>query len=297
MERVTSSTMHQTALSGLQTSLGRVSKAQAELASGKRINNYSDAPADASAALRMRSEEDDWTSYGKAADDGIAWLNTQDAALQNASTLMRRVRELVIASGSSLNDPTSREAMAAEIDGLSEELAGIANTRYQGQSVFGGFASQAVSQVAGNWTFSGDAGAVNRRVSPDMVVQVNGNGQQIFGFGAGQTNVFSALKTISADIRAGNLSALTSTDISLVDTTAGYIGSGLTAAGARSNVIETAKTTGQSQIGTLRDARSGLEDVDVAATALDMQLAQTGYQAALAAAAKLSLPTLVDFLR
>src|SRR5262249_40148180 len=150
------------------------------------------------------------------------------AALQDASTLMRRVRELVVASGPSLNDPTSRNAMADEIDGLSNELAGIANTKYQGQSVFGGFAQQAVSQVAGNWTWSGDGGAVNRRVSPDMVVQVNGNGQQIFGLGAGQTNTFNTLKTIAADIRAGNLSALTTTDINLVDTTAGYIASGLT---------------------------------------------------------------------
>jgi flagellar hook-associated protein 3 FlgL len=297
MERVTTSTMHQTVLNGLQTSLGRVSKAQAELASGKRINSYSDAPADASAAMRMKAEEADWTSYAKAADDGTAWLNTQDSALQDASTIMRRVRELVVAAGSSLNDATSREAIASEIDGLQEQMASIANTTFQGQSVFGGFASKTVSQVAGNWTFSGDTGAVNRRVSPDMIVQVNGNGQQIFGFGAGQTDVFSALKTISADVRAGNLGALTTSDINLVDTTAGYVNSGLTAAGARSNVIETAKTTGMSQIAVLKDQRSTLEDVDVAATALDMQLAQTGYQAALAAAARLSLPTLTDFLR
>jgi flagellar hook-associated protein 3 FlgL len=288
--------MHQTVLNGLQTSLGRVSKAQAELASGKRINNYSDAPADASAALRMRAEEADWTSYAKGADDGLAWLNTQDAALQDASTLMHRVRELVIASGSSLNDQTSRNAIADEIDGLSTQLASIANTKYQGQSVFGGFAANTVAQVAGNWTFTGDGGAVNRRISPDMVVQVNGNGQQIFGFGAGQTNVFAALKTIAADVRSGNTAALTTSDITLVDTTAGYIASGLTAAGARSNVIETAKTNGMSQIATLKDARSTLEDVDIAATALDMQLAQTGYQAALAASARISLPSLVDFL-
>jgi flagellin-like hook-associated protein FlgL len=62
-------------------------------------------------------------------------------------------------------------------------------------------------------------------------------------------------------------------------------------------VIETTKTAGMSQIAVLKDQRSTLEDVDVAATALDMQLAQTGYQAALAAAARLSLPTLTDFLR
>jgi flagellar hook-associated protein 3 FlgL len=207
------------------------------------------------------------------------------------------VRELVIASGSSLNDAASREAIASEIDGLSEQLASIANTTFQGQSVFGGFAAKTVTQVGGNWTFSGDTGAVNRRVSPDMVVQVNGNGQQIFGFGAGQTNVFAALKSIAADVRAGNLGALTTSDITLVDTTAGYINSGLTAVGARSNVIETAKANGASQIAVLKDQRSGLEDVDLAETALEMQLAQTGYQAALAAAARLSMPSLTDFLR
>ncbi|HVT77405.1 MAG TPA: flagellar hook-associated protein FlgL [Acidimicrobiales bacterium] len=296
MERVTQATMHQNVLAGLQTSLGRVSGAQAQLASGKKINNYSDAPADASAAMRMKAEEVDWTSYGKAADDGQAWLNTQDSALQDATTVMQRVRELVVAGGSSLNDPTAREAMASEIDQLSQQLASIANTTYQGQSVFGGFASKAVAQVGGNWTWAGDNGAVNRRVSPDMVVQVNGNGQQIFGLGAGQTNVFAALQTISADLRAGNTSALSNTDLAAVDTTAGYIKSGLTAVGARSNVIDVAKTTGQSQIATLKDQRSSLEDADVAETALNMQLAQTGYQAALAAASRLSLPTLVDFL-
>src|SRR5258708_2675068 len=99
--RVTSTTMHDTVLNGLQTSLGRVSQMQAQLSSGKRINNYSDAPADASAALRLQAEETDWTSYAKAADDGTAWLNTQDQALQNASTLLHRVRELTVAGANS----------------------------------------------------------------------------------------------------------------------------------------------------------------------------------------------------
>ena len=137
--RVTSTTMHQTVLNSLQTSLGRVAKAQSELASGRRINNYSDAPADASAAMRLRAEEADWTSYSKAADDGTAWLNTQDQALQDMSMLLRRVRELTVLGANSLNDATSREAMAAEIDGIKEQLAGIANSSYQGHQVFGGF--------------------------------------------------------------------------------------------------------------------------------------------------------------
>lgn len=296
MTRVTSSTMHQTVLDGLSTSLSRVQKAQAELASGKRINLYSDAPADASATLRLRAEESDWASYGKAADDGAAWLNTQDSVLQTATTLLSRVRQLALDGATSTTSQTARDSIAAEIDGLREQFAGLANTTYQGQSVFGGHAASAVTLVAGNYVWSGDAGAVSRRITPDMTLQVNGNGNAIWGFGSGN-DVFSVLDQIATHLRAGNTAALGGADLGLIDGAQANINDGLAQVGARANVVEAAKTTGLGQIAVLKDTRSSIEDVDIAAAALDMQLAQTGYQAALAAAARLSLPSLVDFLR
>lgn len=294
--RVTPTTMHQTALQGLQTAIGRVQTGQEQLASGKRINNYSDAPADASSTLRLRAEESDWTSYAKAADDGVAWLNTQDSALQDASTLLRRARELTLSAAQSTNSPTEREAIAQELDGIKDQLAAIANTSYQGQKVFAGFAANAVVKVGGNWTWAGDTNAVQRRVSPDLLVQVNGDGSSIFGFG-GPNNVFSTLTTAAANVRSGNIAALSTSDLGNIDAAETNITSGLAATGARTNLIEAAKSTGQNQIAVLKDSRSSLEDIDVAQAALDMQLAQTGYQAALAAAGRLSLPSLVDFLR
>lgn len=294
--RVTPTTMHQTALQGLQSSIGRVQRSQAELASGKRINNYSDAPADASSTLRLRAEENDWASYAKAADDGVAWLNTQDAALQDASTLLRRVRELTLSAAQSTNSAPAREGIAAELDGIKDQLAAIANTSYQGQKVFSGFAANAVVNVAGNWTWAGDTNAVQRRVSPELLVQVNGDGSSIFGFGSG-TNVFAALTSIADHVRNSNIGALGSSDLGLLDAAEANIANGLASTGARTNLIESAKTTGMTQIAVLKDARSSIEDVDVAAAALDMKLAESGYQSALAAAARLSLPSLVDFLR
>lgn len=295
--RVTSSTQHQVILEGLQSTITRLQRSQAELSSGKRINLYSDAPADATATLRFRAEETDWKSYAKASDDGVAWLNTQDAALQHASLLMRRARELAVDAVNPTNTAAGREAIAAEIDGIKTEMAGIANSSFQGQPVFAGFAGAAVTQVGPNWTWSGDNGAVQRRVSPDMLVQVNGNGQQIFGFGAGQTDVFTTLTQLAANVRSNNTAALSSTDLNQLDAASGYVTDGLAATGARTSLIESAKTTGQSQIAVLKDARSTLEDVDIAEAALKMQLAESGYQAALAAAGRLNLPTLADFLR
>lgn len=296
--RVTPTTMHQTALQGLQSAIGRVQQGQEQLSSGKRINNYSDAPADASSTLRLRAEESDWASYAKAADDGTAWLNTQDSALQDASTLLRRARELTLTAAQTTNTSSAaqREAIAQELDGIKDQLATIANTSYQGQKVFAGFAANAVVKVGGNWTWAGDTNAVQRRVTPDLLVQVNGDGQSIFGFGS-SSDVFASLTTIASHVRSGNTGALSTTDLDLVDAAETNITTGLAATGARTSLIDAAKTTGSAQIAVLKDTRSSLEDVDVAQAALDMQLAQNGYTAALAAAAKLSLPTLVDFLR
>ena len=294
--RVTPTTLHQTALQGLQSAIGRVQKNQEALASGRRINAYSDAPADASSTLRLRAEESDWTSYAKAADDGIAWLNTQDAALQDASTLLHRVRELALQGAQSAMSGTEREAIASELDGIRDQLASIANTSYQGQKVFSGFAPNAVVNVAGSWTWAGDTNAVQRRVSPDLLVQVNGDGASIFGFNS-PSDLFASLSTIAAHVRTANVGALGSSDIGLIDAADTNIAAGLAATGARTSMVEAAKTTGASQIAVLKDARSSLEDVDIAEAALNMKLAESGYQAALAAAGRLSLPSLVDFLR
>lgn len=294
--RVTPTTMHQTALQGLQSAIGRVQQGQEQLASGRRITNYSDAPADATSTLRLRAEENDWTSYAKAADDGVAWLNTQDSALQDASTLLHRARELTLAGAQSTNSQTERDAIAAELDGIKDQLAAIANTSYQGQKVFAGYAANAVVNVAGTWTWAGDANAVQRRVSPDLLVQVNGDGSSIFGFGS-PSDVFASLTTIANHVRTGNVGALGTSDLGLLDAAATNISSGLAAVGGRTSLIEAAKTTGSNQIAVLKDTRSSIEDIDVAQAALDMKLAESGYQAALAAAGRLSLPSLVDFLR
>ncbi|MBV9919286.1 MAG: flagellar hook-associated protein FlgL [Pseudonocardia sp.] len=288
--------MSQTVATGLQGALGRLQDVQGELASGKRINRYSDAPPDAAAAMRLRAEESDWSSYAKAADDGTAWLNTQDQALQTASTLLQRVRELTVAAGNSTTSASEREAMATEVDNIRDQLAGIANTTYLGQSVFGGFSVTAVTKSGSSWAWSGDAGAVQRRVTPDVTVQVNSDGATVFGFAAGQTNVFATLDQVSSDMRAGNVGSLT-TDLNAIDTRAQAITTGLSVVGARTSLIDASKTAGSAQLSTIKDTRSSLEDVDVAQSALELQLAQTGYQAALAAAGRIALPTLADFLK
>ena len=109
--------------------------------------------------------------------------------------------------------------------------------------------------------------------------------------------VKTLVSSAAANVRSGNVGVLSTTDLGAIDAAETNITSGLAATGARTNLIEAAKSTGANQIAVLKDSRSSLEDIDVAEAALNMQVAQTGYQAALAAAARMDLPTLADFLR
>ncbi len=67
--------------------------------------------------------------------------------------------------------------------------------------------------------------------------------------------------------------------------------------GARYNRVETMKNRANHQIVTLRSSLSEVEDIDLPATIMDLQLQETAYKAALSATARVIQPSLVDFLR
>ena len=304
--RVTPTTMFLTVGGGLQQSIGRLQDAQERLSSGRRINRFSDSPTDAGTVLGLAARERDWAAYTKAADDAIGWLDTQDQALQSASSLLRRARELTLSAGNGTNSPAAREAIAAELDGLRDELASLANTTYLGRSVFGGFKATAVQQDgAGHWTWSGGAvdanghllDEVTRRVAPEIKVRVNMDGSSVFGFATGGDDVFAVLDRLAADIRAGDTAAVTGADLQALDARMADVADGLSTVGARTNQVESARDVGLTRVDTLKAHRSTLEDVDLAETVMDLQMAEAGYQAVLGATARLTMPSLVDFLR
>jgi flagellar hook-associated protein 3 FlgL len=296
--RVTQTTLALTAQEGVARSLLSLASAQEQLASGKRITRFSDAPVDTTSVLRMQAQQDDYSSYATAGEDGLAWLNTQDQALQSASQLLGRARELAIQAAADIRTPVERQAIAAELVSIRDQIANLANTTYLGRSVFGGFQTPALTQVGAAWTWTGDpAGTaqVLRRIGPDTVLQVNLDGEDVFGFSGG-SDVFAVLDTLAADTQAGNTAAVAA-GITALDGRADAVRAGLGLVGTKANQIEGILDAGELQVQTLRSNRAGLEDADMADAALRLAQAQTSYQAALAATAQLQLSSLVDFLR
>jgi flagellar hook-associated protein 3 FlgL len=294
--RVTSTTNYITMRENLTASLSRVADAQNELSSGKRINKWSDAPADAVTASRYTSQEADWAAYQHANGDASRWLNTADGALQSVSSTLQRVRQIATNGINGSLGQGSRDALAEEVTALRDHLVDIANTKIGGRGLFSGFQDTAVAQTAGAWSYAGDNGAVQRQIGPSMTIQVNLPGSQVFGFDAGAgKDLFSALDKLAADLRSGDTAAMSS-DQDLLQARTDGISRSLGQLGALENRVERQQDLGAATVDDIKRQRSDIADIDIAEATLKLQMSETGYQAALAAASRSNLPSLADFL-
>ncbi|MFC5930074.1 flagellar hook-associated protein FlgL [Cryobacterium melibiosiphilum] len=296
---MTSQTQMRDAQRNLQTNMANLAKLQEQASSLKAISRASDNPTAAASAMAVRTEQSAVAQYSRNAENGNNWLTTIDGALDTASSLMNKVRDLTVqgANDGALS-ATAKEAIAVELEGLKEELLTTANTTFVGRTVFAGnsdagAAVTATQDDAGAWTYtSHSGGSVERRVGGSNTVRVDADGSAVFGDGA--DSVFALIDTIASELRGGtniggNLDALDSRMSAMIEQRS--------VGGARQANLERAQEALMTKAGTLESTRSGLEDLDLGQAILDLTLQETTYQAALAVTARVLQPTLMDFLR
>jgi flagellar hook-associated protein 3 FlgL len=134
---------------------------------------------------------------------------------------------------------------------------------------------------------------VTRTVSDNSKVRVDTDAAAAFGSGSGQ--LFTVLGKISSDLRTSPSSL--GGDLGQLDSARGLIQTSLSSVGARYNQLTLMRQAADDRVLDLSSQLSDVEDIDLPKTLTDLQLQQTAYQAALAAAAKVVQPSLVDFLR
>lgn len=290
--RVTHQSVQRSTLAGLQSNLAAMAAVQARLSSGKAVGVASDDPLVAADVLRLKADLRATAQHQRNADDADAWLTTVDSALQGSLTVLRRVRDLTVQSGSGALGQTSRDALATEIEQARDALLELANTRLLGRSVFAGTSDAAAAFDGTTYDHAGGGGTVDRRLGSTTTVRVDGDGAAAFGTGAG--SVFALLDTIVADLRSG---ADASVHLDALDGRTNAVLTELATVGARQSQVHAAQERLLTQETTTTARVSGLEDIDLARTIMELQLQEVAYQAALGAAAKTLQPTLLDFLR
>jgi len=291
--RITQRMMVNQSMQGLEGNQSRLSAVQRRMTTGRAINKPSDDPSGTAAALRLRSEMAQAKQWSRNAEDGKTWLGTIDTTLSSMNDQVRRVRELVVQGQNGTMTPQARSALATEVEGLRDNLLQSANTTYLGRPLFGGTTSGSQAYDPATGAYRGDTGVVAREVGSSTSIRVDVTGPEAFG--PAGADLFSTLTTIANDLRTAP--ANLGTDLTALDAVGARMTTALTDVGARYNRLERAVTAVETRTDDLSISLSTIEDIDLAKTIYDLNVAQLSYQGALQSTAKVIQPSLMDFLR
>ena len=299
IERATKSGTRQQMLSYLEAAQRRVSQRQEAIGSGRRLLHPSDGPADAAQAMAQRRRVDRLAQFTRNSESARSWLDTSSAALTAGSDVLIRARTLVVQGRSGTHTPQSREAIAAEIDAMAEQLLAIANTTVNGRPVFSGTSGQATAFNA-DGSYAGTDVAVVRAVDPGRVLEVGRPGTASFGehdpLDPMEGNAIQVLRASAAAVRAGDTTGMERALLA-VDGASDRMLAEVGRLGSLGAQLEALDGHRSEQVIDAQRQLSNLQDVDLAEAFVKLTTAETSYEATLAATSKLLGTSLLDFMR
>lgn len=299
ISRMTSAGQSQAMLARLSDARQSLSQSQQQIASGKRIESVSDAPADAVAAMDHRARLARVNQLSRNADAGSTWLNQVDQALTSVNTQLVTARTSVVQAASGANDAVARQAVANQLLAIRDALLGTANTSLGGRPVFGGTSSSPVAYDASG-TYQGDGGQVTMPVAPGVTMTLNATGPAVFGTAnpgdPANGDVFQLLTTLAAAANAGDTTTL-NTGLTRLDAAISRAQTVQAQVGARAKQLEDLQEASKLSVQQLSSSISKLEDVDIAQATIEMKNRELAYQAALQVSARVIQSSLMDFLR
>lgn len=116
-----------------------LTQSMAQLSTGLRVSSASDDAAGLTIGNKMTSQIRSLNQAVRNANDGISMLQTADAATDQMSQMLVRMRELAIQSANDTNGQDERDALQTEFEGLQSQLSHtISNTSWNGMKLLEG---------------------------------------------------------------------------------------------------------------------------------------------------------------
>ena len=182
--RISTQVFYQRNTASVMSQQSKLSQQNIHLSTQKRVINGADDPVAISTIQRLKQQLSVDEQYIKNGDVAETANAIEDTSLGQVTNILQRVRELTVSAGNGTYNASSREAVAKELEGLREELVGVANTRDgNSQYIFSGYEVDTQpfqSNEFGTIEYHGDEGSQSYSVGSGVSVQGNDSGSSIF---------------------------------------------------------------------------------------------------------------------
>lgn len=302
-------------LADLERIQQRLQRAQAEISSGLRVRSPSDDPDALSQILISRARLELTTQIEQNLGRVKVEVDTAEQALRSAVSAVERALQLGTQGANSTQTPATRRMLAAEVEGLLEQMVRLASTRVEGRYIFSGDADQNVpytldlNQPSGVSPYAGSQATREALHPAGTRFQVARSAQQIFDDPS--ASVFGALNALRKALLEGpsapqgdpayqaQFAAQTAAiDAALVALRKAHahLNEQLSFYGAVQNRLSEGISFARQLMVREQNLLSVLRDADIAAAAIALAQATTHQQAALSARAQMPRGSLFNYL-
>jgi flagellar hook-associated protein 3 FlgL len=279
-------------------------KTQRQIATQKRINKSSDDPIGMGQVLGYRTNLAATDQYQGNIQKGITRLEFNEATLDLASDLVNTARRLAADYSGSTLSVGERQSLALQVKGLYDQVMQMANSKFNGNFVFSGHATDTApfSHIGDyNAAYNGDDGELRIMVSENVEVNIVADGRNIFQDAAnGGVNIFDELKNLidgleNPDPVAGSAQ---------IEATIKPLQDGRDQIDSRRSeyapVLYRLQATDEYMTNLrpkVEEAMAKLEQADITKAVVELQSLELAYETTIATAGRIIQPSLLDFLR
>jgi flagellar hook-associated protein 3 FlgL len=283
-------------LNGLQTDAQQEDQALQQVSSGQKLNSLSDNPAAVASLVNLRMQSSSDTQYLQNISSLTGSLNVADSALSSVVEALTTAQTLGVEGGGGTVNTQNQQALAQQVQGIQQEILGLANTSYDGQYLFSGTATTtqpyvADASAASGVTYKGNDHSNSVEISEGQAMPTSLPGSQLFSNAT--ANVFQSLQDLYTALNTNTNIVGATTEVqnalTYVSTQQTFYGNSVD----RLNNAQTFLTQEQTQ---LTESESNTLDADMATAVTDLTQTQATQQALVEAGAQISQLNLFDYL-
>lgn len=294
-------------LANLQLLTQQTETTQEQISSGKQINTPSDDPAELQDVLELESELANTNQVVTNLGQVTSQVNTAEAALESATTLLDQITSLGEQGASSTSSASQRAGLSQQVEQALSQLVSLSQTQYDGLYVFSG---DNALQPQYQLDLNSPTGVDQLSTAPSTYLIQDATGvtfavaqtaQQIFDDQDGQgnpaaDNIFAAVNNLRIALANNDQTGITNA-LSSLQLGQTHLAESLQFYGGVQDQLQNATDVAQKFQLQYQTAISQDMDTDMATAAVTLTQEQTSMQAALQAEAGMSKTTLFDLLQ
>jgi flagellar hook-associated protein 3 FlgL len=288
--RITDQMIYNRSIVDISSQRSRLFNLQTQAATGQKFQEIEEDPVSARRLRMLKEAKESALHYKKNIDRSRTQLEMADTALEEATNIVIRAKEIALAMSNEVVSPEQRQIVAEEARSLYDSMLNVANTQSAGEFIFAGYETK-TEPFLPNGTYAGDSNLKKVDVGPSSRLEVGVSGENAFT-AAGGIDVFNELNNLinalETDDDAGIQAIVDTMDLAL-----DQISRERTKSGLKINQLDVASNVRKTLEDSLTKETSSVIDIDPVEVFLELSETSKALQEALSVAQKVTSNSLL----